>query len=615
MGLYDVLFRRQPRQTVDTIQGSAAVVQLPPRRMISPERVDEALTAAAAPIGQAQQKAYSPNNSGWQAEAWEFYDTLGEFRYGVDWRAEMVSRVRLRAGRKRPGQDEPELIDDGPAADLIDELIENSDGGPDQLMRSFATQLSVPGECWLTGEVQQDGTEHWRVRSSDEIRKARKPGVTWEVLDDNASFGGQDIWRELAADALVHRVWEPHPRKFHLPDSPARAARGVMRELDLVNRHIQAIHLSRLASRGMILIPDEIDFPVRKEFEDKYNKVVLEFIETAKTAVQTPGSAASMIPIPFVAAAEYLDKVQFIDFTSEADRKILEKRDSAIRRLATQLDLPAEVLLGMGDVNHWSAWQLEESGVKVHILPMVERICFALLIGYLTPRLKAAGIDEPDLVVWYDASEITMRPDRSEAATQAFKDLVINEEAYRREIGMDEGDVPSDDELERMILLRLAQDPANAATALKALTGTELDPVATTPEPETVENPQESPAASGEEQGPPGTQNNPPPPPNEQQAAGLANALRLQLDRADIAKAQMHHWFVHSYSGSHVTHPASCEQIGTACPYQVAMTAGMLKSMPGTPGTYEVSLIPGDGQPRLRIGARRQDSAHAHHGT
>lgn len=623
MGLYDVLFRRPARPTVDALRGSAAVVEPPSGSLAPPRRIDAdqgGMTAAAAPISDAQKKAYSPNNAGWQAEAWEFYDTLGEFRYGVDWRAEMVSRVRLRAGRKMPGQDEPELLDDGVAAELIDQLIASSDGGPDQLMRSFATQLGVPGECWLTGETDDDGAEHWRVRSSDEIRKARKPGITWEVLDDQASFGGQDSWRDLPADALVHRVWEPHPRKFHLPDSPARAARGVMRELDLVNRHIQAIHLSRLASRGMILIPDEIDFPVRKEFEDKYNRVVLEFIETAKTAVQTQGSAASMIPIPFVASAEYLDKIQFIDFTSKQDQNLLEKRDSAIRRLATQLDLPAEVLLGMGDVNHWSAWQLEESGVKVHILPMVERICYALLVGYLIPRLKASGEYDPDLVVWYDASEITMRPDRSEAATKAYADMVITQEAYRREIGMDEGDEPTDDELERIVLLRLAADPASAATALKALTGLELEAVATTPAQEQAVNPQTGPEATGQEQGPPETQNTPPPAPNEQQAAraklldfgsqpGLADKLQVQLDRSDRAKTEMRHWFTRSMDGVSIVHPAGCTDIGTRCPYQAALIAGSPRSMPGTKGTYEVTLVGG----RLRVGARRQDSAYAHH--
>lgn len=588
----------------DAVTASAAPRRFPP----------ESIQAAAYRLEQEKTGNYTPNNAGWQNQAWQYYDELGEFRYGVDWRAEMVSRVRLRAARKVPGQDEPELLDDGPAAELIDALVSGSVGGPDQLMRSFATLLGVPGEGWMVGEIQGDGGEQYRVRSADEIRKGRKPGVKWEVLNDDGATGGQDTWRSLNPEALVTRVWDPHPRKFHLADSPARAARTVMKELELVNRNITTLYLSRLASAGLLLIPDEMDIPVREEYRDKYNGLALELIETAKLAIATPGSAAAAIPMLLTGAADFIEKVRFIDFFTEADKKLLEKRDSAIRRLATQLDLPAEVLLGMGDVNHWSAWQLEESGVKVHILPMVERICYGVRVGYLQPRLEAAGEEDDDLVVWYDASEITMRPDRSEAAIQLYDDLEINGEALRRETGLDEADKPDDTELERMILLRLAKDPASAATALKALVGKELEPMPTTPPPEDTQDPQESPDATGAENKPPDTQDNPPPPPNGETAGlrdtrGLAASLRMQIDRATEEKRGMRHWITYrSFDGDvALHHPAQCSSIGTACPYNAVFSQGLPNVRPGSSGEYEVTLSEG----HLIIGARRQDSPHA----
>jgi hypothetical protein len=573
-----------------------------------PRVTDAAVLAAAYRLDQARTGNYTPNNAGWQNQSWQYYDELGEFRYGVDWRAEMVSRVRLRAGKKVPGQDEPELLDDGPAAELIDKLVSGSVGGPDQLMRSFATLLGVPGEGWLIGETQDDGDEQYRVRSADEIRKGRKPGVKWEVLNDDGATGSQDTWRSLNTDALVTRVWDPHPRKFHLADSPARAARGVMKELELVNRHIQTLYLSRLASAGLLLLPDEMDIPVREEFRDKYNGLALEFMEVAKVAIQTPGSAAAAIPMVMTGAADFIEKARFLDFFTKLDEKLLEKRDSAIRRLATQMDLPAEVLLGMGDVNHWSAWQLEESGVKVHILPMVERICYGILVGYLQPRLKAAGEDDPDLMVWYDASEITMRPDRSEGAQAVYDVLELSGEALRRETGFDEGDKPDDKELERLILLKLARDPASAATALKALVGKELEPMATTPTPDEAEEPQESPEATGAQQEPPKTKNEPPPPPGRE-TDGLAHALRMQIDRATEEKRGMRHWITfRSFDGDVILHhPAQCSSIGTACPYGAAMVDGLPKVRPGSSGEYEVALTEG----HLIIGTRRQDSPHA----
>lgn len=586
----------------DIVFGQAAPTEFRP----APQLAVESLTAAAAPVALNGQKVPTPADSGWQEEAWQFYDELGEFRYAVDWKAEMVSRVRLRAGKKRPGQDEPELQDSGLAAELIDKLVEGSDGGPEQLMRSFSTLLSVPGEGWLTGEQPPgDESERWRMRSAAEIRRGRKPGVKWEVLDDAVAQSGQETWRSLPNEALVHRVWEPHPRKFSQADSPARVARSVMRELDLINRHIQTIAISRLASAGMLLIPNEVDFPVRPEFKAKYNGVVLELMEAAKTAIQTPGSAAAAIPMPFTGAAQYIDKVKFIDFWTKADEKLLEKRESAIRRLATIEDIPAEELLGMGDVNHWSAWQLEESGVKVHILPTVERIVYALLVGYLKPRLQTAGQWDGTDVVWYDASEITMRPDRTDQAIQLYDKLEINGEALRRETGLDEADAPTDEELERMILLRLAQDPTSAATALKALTGTELEPIASTPPQEGVDDPQEAPEATGGTNGPPDTQEAPPPAPDAQAAESrsrMAAEIEDRVRKATVVQAGMRHWLRKDLHGAKVTHPAACMEIGVQCPYEKAKLPSVL---PGGTGTYEVTLI----EDRLRVGGRK-DTLH-----
>ena len=46
----------------------------------------------------------------WQREVWDFYDTSGEFRQGVTWKANMLSRVRLRAAKIQDVQDEPEIV-------------------------------------------------------------------------------------------------------------------------------------------------------------------------------------------------------------------------------------------------------------------------------------------------------------------------------------------------------------------------------------------------------------------------------------------------------------------------------------------------------------------------
>src|SRR5690606_39605700 len=81
----------------------------------------------------------------WQEEAWDHYASLGEFNYGVEWFGEACSRVRLKAAVVTPHSDEPEIVNNGPAADLVAGLVGGTDG-QSQLMRSLAVQLSVRSE-------------------------------------------------------------------------------------------------------------------------------------------------------------------------------------------------------------------------------------------------------------------------------------------------------------------------------------------------------------------------------------------------------------------------------------------------------------------------------------
>lgn len=303
--------------------------------------------AASAAVKQGQQRLLIQTGA-WQNEVWNFYDNLGAFRFAVDWHSNAISRVRLRAAKIRPGQDEPEVSDVGTAAELVS-MLGGDAGGRSQLMKTFVQLLDVPGECWLIGEDTEVG-EKWSVRSADEIKATTQKT---EVIDTERSSDGQVIWRPLQKESMIVRIWRPHARYKHMADSPARSARSTMRELELVDRKIQAQYLSRLASAGIVVFPDELSFPIREEFADDIDPFVSEWIATAREAIHEQGTAAAVVPIPMRVPAEYVDKVQFIDFTQKFDDKIIEKRTSAITKLATELDMPVEILLGTGKANHW----------------------------------------------------------------------------------------------------------------------------------------------------------------------------------------------------------------------------------------------------------------------
>jgi hypothetical protein len=557
----------------------------------------DALTAAAAPPPGPETK-FLRRTEAWQEEVWRFHETLGEFNFGVDWLSNMLSRVRLRAGRLKPDSDEPEIVTTGTAAELM-MLFGGGVAGQSQIMRRLTVQLALPGEGYLVGE--QDGkVERWQARSVDEVRVQ---SGKYQVMDEESAATGQD-WRDLAEDHHVVRVWRPHGRYFHMADSPARSARDIMRELELVNRKITAEYLSRLASAGLLLLPDELIFPVREEFAndpDNANPLMSEWIEIAATAIQNPGTASAVVPIPLVGPAEAIEKVKHVDFTLRIDDKIIERRDSAIKRLATKLDMPAEILLGMGDVNHWGAWQLEESGLKTHIAPIAELICDALTRGYLQPRLEASGEDPAAWVVWYDMSELALSPDRSGNATLAYDRMELSGPAYRRELGFDEDDAPTDDELKAQALKVIIRTlPSGAASAIAQLIGEDVPQIVPvspqdpgtaeavqqgdTPPPGGAQPPAESEnAGTGPEtpaDEPPPTQDRTGPPSREQQATAERARLLVQQARTQ------HMLRVGAGNRWDLLHPGICGEHEYSCPFTHAVATAAPSARPGTSGTY-----------------------------
>lgn len=586
-------------------------------RTVVPSHDDRVLTAAAQTVNTLAQgrTRVTPKYDGWQRELWDYYDTLGEFNIAVTWRSYMISRVRLRAAKLKPGSDEPEIVDVGPAADLVNELCGGT-ARQTEMLGSLSVYLDVPAEGWLVGETVGK-RQKWRVISSDEIRRR---GTSFEVISD-LSTESDVQWRELSkSTSYVTRIWRPHKRLHYLPYSSAYAARSAMRELELVNRHIQAQYLSRLASAGLIIFPDEITFPVRPEFMNEPDPFIREWIETAAEAIKNPGSASSLIPLPIRVPAEYVEKVKHVDFTLKMDDNIIAKRDSARNRLASMINVPADLLFQAGDVNHWGLWQLEEGAIRTYITPDVEIITSGLTTGYLHPRMQALGIEDyEDWVVWYDASELMVRPDKSANALDAYDRFELSGTALRREVGFDEDDAPDDAELANMILKKLATNPTLAIQALEELTGIKLEqppqqaPLGDTEPPKPGDEDEEN--SENDEKtddGPPDTRDNKPPAPGELAAELERFAIEATLPQPPIAgpvvpgpvplaslshenrafaimQAGMRHVMEFTRDSWRLKHPLICLDKQFSCPFTHATYEGV-RFRPGTKGDYECFL-------------------------
>jgi hypothetical protein len=510
------------------------------------------LTAAArrVPVG----KKEIPAPLEWQEEAWARFDDTPELRFACAWYTAALSRIRLVVARRgAPGDDPTPVEDDHPASPLLDDL--GSQEGQSQLLGASAPHLVVPGIAYLvavditdpmTGAVVD---RSWKVLPSDFLRIGRTPDGTerWEAKDDK---GG---WAPVDQDTLPIEIKRRHPKRPNEPDSPLRALLGVLRELHLLTAKVEADATSRLAGAGVFMIPSETTMPLTKERPGDPDPFLSEFTDAMVTPIRDRGAASAVVPILMRVPGEHLGKSEHFDFSTGLDEQAIQLREEARRRFAAGMDMPAEVLLGLGDSNHWTAWQIEESAIKLHIAPMAETFCEGLDVGWFQDTLRAATTPDPvtgetlitlpdgdkpeDYVVWYDASNLTVRPDRSEDAKDLWDRSAIGDAALLRETGFEATDAPTQEELKRKLLVDILKGAPTLAPIIFPLLGIDVSfpeeealpagPAGAAPP--TGEEPDEPAAGPGA----PDTQDDPPPPPDGDPVAAAA----LLADEAAIRAA------------------------------------------------------------------------------
>ncbi len=422
----------------------------------------------------------------WQQELWDFYrERVGAFKYAMLWHTQTMSRVRLVAAIQRPDAEEPEIVTEGPAAEAM-RVFYGGRSGQSQYMASMDLQLQVPGEGWVVGEATNDGYD-WCVKSTQEIdvasgRGRNGPVNLWKIQVD------EGVWKTLPEDSYVFRQWIADGQFAWRPDSPARGALPVLRLIDMLERRLMSQAVSRLAMNGFLKYAEQITFPANPKYKDEPDPFIAELLDIASRVISDPGSALAAMPLPIKIPAEYFDKFEHVPFANPYDEKTMEIINGLYDKLSVAMNMPKEVVTGMGDTSHWNAWSLDEQGIETHIKPVAEAICQGLTKAYLKPWLAAAGepwrTSDGDLIVWYDTDELDTAPDLGAAATDAVEHIAISPAAYRNAKGFGEDAAPSKQEIRDMLLIVAAKnDPSLTQSVIKELTGLDVELKSSNPPP------------------------------------------------------------------------------------------------------------------------------------
>ncbi len=259
-------------------------------------------------------------SEGWQADAWDMFDLVGEQRFLSTTLANRVSQARFYVGRlpdaltnapeeivtaeeTEAGETDVNIEDtadqaadptdhatiseetDGIPADVVLKVLETFGGSPSgraQIMSRLALNLFIAGDGWVVGipreliEPDEDvdttlpdyvapSVENedvaledleWRMLSVAEVKTTNANMVSLQ-LDDESTL-------EISPDDIyLIRVWRSHPNKAWEADSPTRSSLPVLRELVGLTMHVSAQVDSRLAGAGILIVPQSAQEAIR----------------------------------------------------------------------------------------------------------------------------------------------------------------------------------------------------------------------------------------------------------------------------------------------------------------------------------------------------------------
>jgi hypothetical protein len=443
-----------------------------PARFASPNsRIRNALTASAERSTNKTSSQYRSLIQPWQQDAFRFYNTLGVIWYAAQFYARL-SKLRIYAGVRDDQGEISEVGETDPASELLARVQDPGGGGYSGLIASYGRLRFLTGEGYLT-VTTLDGEEQWEFLSCNELRaqpgggyvRYKAPSLNPEQL---VNAPDEDFEPLDEKQAVVWRIWNRSPEFSFLADSPMRGVLDDCEDLLLLQLAVKARAKSRTAGAGILYVPEELSFaspdglneedPAQDPFQTRLQQVMI-------APIQDPGQASAVVPavirgpaqIGGINAKDALFHLQIHDPLQTYPEEGL--RSECIKRIATGLDMPPEILLGVSDSNHWSAWQIDDSTWSAHLQPVAQQFVKNLAAAYLRPAAKKLGLANWDaLVVGYDAAEIINHPDRTKDAKDLWDRGAIGYITLRDSAGFDDEAAQTPEEHQEY-LARILRDP------------------------------------------------------------------------------------------------------------------------------------------------------------
>lgn len=491
-------FPNLPSLNTETSSTFYPTVDLDNKYVGAPYNAKRGLTASAVQIPLKDKKEIEAlkearGRNAWQSQAWDYSELIGEVHFAVNLIGNIISRVRLYPGYILDENAIPadiHTIDDKGISDELKadsrralRLLATGNGGISGVMKDAAMNLFIAGECFLLQRkrpnhfVSPGPSDIWEIRSVDEFvfkTSGRKQGV---YLKDRRDSKDEDLIP--VEGSFLGRIWNSYARYSGEADSSLRPLLELMDELLMWNKAVRSSIKSSL-NAGILFLPDTLANaePMDGEGGDDYPDPDADSIEEALLQallqpIESEAAATSVVPMILRGPAEVGEQIRHIELGRNVSEEMQVRAGATLDRILSGLDLPKDVISGLGSAKYANSMVIEESMYKSHIEPMCLAVVDALTAVFLKPVLRARGYSEEELervVLWYDPSSIQAKPSKTESASIGYEQGLISGAAWRREHGFSSSDRPSQLEVgQKLAVSRGLLDEQTSAALFETL--------------------------------------------------------------------------------------------------------------------------------------------------
>lgn len=437
----------------------------------------------------------------WQKDAYDYTSLIGEIDFASNMVANTISKIRLFPGYITAEDTAPAYIWDMPDDQVSPELkkaaletlrlLGTGDGGVPGILRDAALNLFIAGECYLVKEPATGDAffakDSWQVRSIEEIvikdgsRKTQQVFLKQSVADTEADYVPLGGLKDLA----IGRIWRNSPRYSKDATSSLKPQLENCDMLLMYDRSKRGVVKSKM-NAGILYLPDGLSAAADADGEiveptdledgemapmvEETDPLEEELMDAFITPIQDESAASSVAPLILRGPAELGAAIRHITFSRPFDPQITSDAERLLQRILIGIDLPKEVVAGLTDAKYANAIVVEDNFYKMHIEPMILSIVDSFTVLLMRPVLRSLGFDEEEIarvVVWYDPSPVSTKPDKATAATTGYEQGIISAEAWRRSNGFSETDQP--DGLERIQRVAIARGLLNEVVTERAM--------------------------------------------------------------------------------------------------------------------------------------------------